>query len=539
MKRLFATILVILLSVSMLGGCLGTKSISDLMQTEPADDVSLAGKYVLTYWEDEEGDYLEYLVSVGVRASDIFIELKEDGTYIWDMSAADEFVDKGTYKVSGNTLTLSYSGGKDILEIDGNYIYYEESSDLLVFEKKGGGRSSSGSGATPAFSFTEVLNAATPVTAEQLLKYYDLNDDERLLFKQLTEGIASFELRVGVDHAMNSDAAIDSFEKVMSVVFLTYPEVFWWGKNILYIRDLGPADDGYYSILPIYYVAGKNFSAQFDNRGNVIYPSDDEIAAARSWVESEKAAMRERLNDIPVHTGMTPYELEVAVYEWLRDNVRYERSSDKDKMLGFKNAYGAIVTGRADCVGYSSAFAYITSLLGFECVIETGLLFDGSGVTDSGGGHAWNFIKLGGDWYNADVTCDAFFSEVDGLPSHRFLNRTDQFFADNFYKLGEYPPDSFQAETDISCTATQYNYFVMTDAYIASDADFQSKVPVRIELARANGEIGFDMELDPSYSKAFDFDANCERVASESGVSTDDLVTYFHREKYTFFIMFK
>lgn len=146
MKKTLALILALTLAATTLTGCFGLNRLmsdtdpgeSQTPSSQGSSDAELAGKYILVSWEDEDGDYLEFLVSDGVRAGDLFIELRADGTYIWDMSAADEFVDKGTFEVTGNNdLILNYGSGEDWLIIDGDRIYYYSQSDTLIFERAG------------------------------------------------------------------------------------------------------------------------------------------------------------------------------------------------------------------------------------------------------------------------------------------------------------------------------------------------------------------------------------------------------------------
>ena len=393
-----------------------------------------------------------------------------------------------------------------------------------------------GTGSSQAFSFAGAMNAAAPVTTKQLLEYYALNDKERSLYDQLIDGINNFDMRIGVDFHIKSDADVDTLDKVIGIVFSSYPAAFWWIPGGSYTRNGSPDSDGKYSILPVYYVDGKILAAKFDDSDKVVYPPEEEVAAAKAWIEKGKAAIMGRLDDIPVYAGMTPFELELAVYDWLRDNVIYEKVEGMDARRGNKTTYGAIVNGKADCVGYSQSFQYIMGLLGVESLTISGLLLDGSDIAEAGGGHAWNAVRLDGEWYYSDVTNDTYFSEMDNLPSHYYLNRTERFITDHGYTLGAEAAGGFPHTANISCTSVKHNYYVMTDAHIASDADFKSKVPARIAMARANGEVIFDMEYDSLYASAVDDTALCQWVAAEYAES---FYTYSREGTSLFFIILK
>jgi len=513
----------------MLAGC------SSGQQAETPGN-SLAGKYTLVSWEDEDGDYLAHLVSEGIRPESIFIELRGDGTYTWDLSVIDMWLDKGTYKVTPDgVLTLTYSDGQDKLTMEGNMIYFSTDEDFLVFAKNAASGPAPGIGGSQTFSFTDAMNAAVPVTAKQLREYYDLNDKERLLYDQLFDGINDFEMRIGVDFNIRSETDVETLDKVIEILYSSYP-AFWWTPGGAYTINGSPGSDGKYSILPTYVIDGKVLAAKFNGPDNIVYPPEEEIAAAKAWIEKGRAAIRDRLDDIPVHAGMTPFELELAVYEWLCDNVIYEKVEGMETRQGNKNAYGAIVNGKADCVGYSRSFQYIMGLLGVESLRISGFLFDGSDIVEAGAGHAWNAVKLDGEWYYSDVTNDAHYSTADNLPSHYYLNRTERFITDHDYVIGADIMGAYTLTANISCTSVKHNYYVMTDTHIASDADFKSKVPARIAIARANGERAFDMEFDWGYASVVDFDTLCQWVAGEY---SESFSTYSRDGTNWFFIILK
>jgi hypothetical protein len=153
--------------------------------------------------------------------------------------------------------------------------------------------------------------------------------------------------------------------------------------------------------------------------------------------------------------------------------------------------YGALVDRRADCTGFANAFTYILGRLGIECLFINGL-------APTGENHSWNAIKLDGEWYQTDVSWDGSFSKREGLPYHCYFNRTERALIDLGYvfenTLGDINPA-------ITSTATKYNYYIMTDSHIASDADFKKKVPICIANAKAQGKQMFELEFDPSYAQ--------------------------------------
>ena len=81
-----------------------------------------------------------------------------------------------------------------------------------------------------------------------------------------------------------------------------------------------------------------------------------------------------------------------------------------------------IITGKVICGGYSTIIRNLLSCVGIEC--RTIL-----GITYSGGKHAWNQIKIGGTWFNVDVT-QASEEIRKGECSGQIFMSDDAFFGD-------------------------------------------------------------------------------------------------------------
>ena len=147
-----------------------------------------------------------------------------------------------------------------------------------------------------------------------------------------------------------------------------------------------------------------------------------------------------------IKDGMTEYEKEKAVYDYIfkgrsfdYDNLNpidWEDISDENS----HNPYGFFHDHNTICVGNATTFKLFMDVLGIDCMIIHSV---------EQGEHAWNVVKIDGDWYHVDITFDGGDSE----PMYSCFNVTDAA-KDN----GGYPwdHDEFPA-----CTATKYNYVLM------------------------------------------------------------------------------
>ena len=87
------------------------------------------------------------------------------------------------------------------------------------------------------------------------------------------------------------------------------------------------------------------------------------------------------------------------VHDWLVENIEYDETLNKANR---NNIYGAFVEKQVTCGGYAKAFKYLMDKLNIECIIVQGKATD-NGNTEY---HAWNFVKLNGEWYGIDCTWD-------------------------------------------------------------------------------------------------------------------------------------
>lgn len=90
--------------------------------------------------------------------------------------------------------------------------------------------------------------------------------------------------------------------------------------------------------------------------------------------------------------GMSRYEKIKAIHDYIVDHVDYDTSTS------LNSPYYALVQGSSACQGYATLMYKMMTEAGIPCRVITG--------TAKGGLHAWNIVKLKGEWYNIDATWD-------------------------------------------------------------------------------------------------------------------------------------
>lgn len=94
-----------------------------------------------------------------------------------------------------------------------------------------------------------------------------------------------------------------------------------------------------------------------------------------------------------INSIMSDFEKEMQIIRWIVENCDYE-CSDVDDDWTYSTAYSCLVKGKASCSGYADGFLQMAKACGLSaryiCNTE----------------HAWNLVRLDGEWYHVDVTWD-------------------------------------------------------------------------------------------------------------------------------------
>ncbi len=177
-----------------------------------------------------------------------------------------------------------------------------------------------------------------------------------------------------------------------------------------------------------------------------------------------------------IDTTASDEEIAKQIHDKLAETVTYDYAVAEKLNASGQNlahtAYGALVAdseGNANyavCDGYSLAFEYLCQQVGIECIFIGGKA--GNSEAEAGG-HAWNLVKLNGEWKEADVTWDdsltSYDEAVDQL-DHSSLEYkvyyetiNDEVYRD---KLGHYLY-GISTERIRNYTATDDDYYVTKD----------------------------------------------------------------------------
>lgn len=115
---------------------------------------------------------------------------------------------------------------------------------------------------------------------------------------------------------------------------------------------------------------------------------------SKSEYESKLHSVKERIEAFASSVSdLTDYEKEVKAFDYIAKRCVYDGES-----VFADSAYGSLVLGKAKCDGISRGFKWLCEAVGIQCLMITAV------SKDTSIGHAWNMVKIDGDYYNVDLT---------------------------------------------------------------------------------------------------------------------------------------
>ena len=166
----------------------------------------------------------------------------------------------------------------------------------------------------------------------------------------------------------------------------------------------------------------------------------DPVSILASWKSGDTSSLTEKNKAIldncievireVIADQMTEYEKELAVHDWLVGWSSYDTEANNNSPTAKPspdndNPYGLFYHRKSICSGYTSSFQLFMDMLGIECITVNG--FARNRRTD----HAWNMVRLGGEWYCVDVTWDDPVASIQSdFVSHDYFNVTSRYMRD-------------------------------------------------------------------------------------------------------------
>ena len=223
------------------------------------------------------------------------------------------------------------------------------------------------------------------------------------------------------------------------------------------------------------------------------YETDEKDKMQQELSKKVKEIVKEIITD-----DMTDTQKEMAINEYLCNHLTYNEAALADarendflqvssQNFNSFNAYGALMEEKCVCRGYADAFNLLAKEAGMEAILVSGKL---EGEVP----HAWNKVKIDGNWCIIDTTnndsefmSNALFNIPPEISSKILVEDNDYLLdsclkkyeaqseeyeyyhlTDNFFSV-----DSVVNELANKLTGTEKKMVVLRTDYQISDADFE------------------------------------------------------------------
>ena len=188
----------------------------------------------------------------------------------------------------------------------------------------------------------------------------------------------------------------------------------------------------------------------------------------------------------------TDYERVEYFHDYIINNVKYRTL---EQYSYAQSAYGALVGGKASCEGYTDAFMYLCHQMGIECVKVVGE------ISAPDEWHAWNMVKIEGNWFNMDVCWDD--TQDDLLAYNNFLVKDSLFFETHYPELTLATPTAADTYRDYGPSTTTDDGVILpafrtgtivqvtTDDLVIAENLFNVNKPSKLKVTTSDSSIAY------------------------------------------------
>lgn len=166
--------------------------------------------------------------------------------------------------------------------------------------------------------------------------------------------------------------------------------------------------------------------------------SKENIIEKRKRIETKSNYIISKI----IKPEMSEFEKELAIHDFLVLNTRYDVENYERGNIptASYNVDGILLKGVGVCEGYAQTFKMLLEKVGIESII----------VSEPRINHAWNMVKIDGEYYHVDVTWDDPVPDRQGRVLHTYFNTSDRKMLQgkHVWDQQKYP----------NCTSEKYSY---------------------------------------------------------------------------------
>jgi hypothetical protein len=214
-----------------------------------------------------------------------------------------------------------------------------------------------------------------------------------------------------------------------------------------------------------------------------------------------------------INPGMSEYDREKTLHDYIVNNTRYDYENYLKNTIPDEsfNAYGCLVRGTAVCEGYSKAMKLLCDLSSLDCMVINGKAKNGTRLD----GHAWNIVKVDGEYYHLDVTNDdPVAKNGSNILTYYYFNLPDSEMA----LLNSWDKSAYQ-----KCTSIKDNYYYKNRLTADCRNSFDNAVQTALELRKSIIELKVSDYTEARYSNLSEIIFKTNAVLRYNTLVNEDL----------------
>lgn len=268
--------------------------------------------------------------------------------------------------------------------------------------------------------------------------YNTLTEDEQKLYDAIVGAASNMSTRIYGTN--NLDSA--EWSKIFGLVYNQEPQLFWLSTKS---------------------VVGRIYYLETDT---------EKIASMQKEIDATVDSLIREAN-----SKSTTYEKLLVFHDYLVLNSTFEKNSGTAGSFNqtIYNAFagGTSSQGNIQCSGYAKAMQYLCDKAGIDCMVIVG-------TNDKDLSHAWNKVKVEGEWYNLDCTWDdpILTDPVENYLRYNYFLVPDEWINNkthfNVNKVTLKSGKTFTYYDPPKATSDSLNYFVK-NGYVYKDFDSADK----------------------------------------------------------------
>ena len=313
--------------------------------------------------------------------------------------------------------------------------------------------------------------------------YENLGDTEKIAYELIVAEIEQMPLKIRIPYLDD-----EGLSRVFEALLYENPEYFFLSEKC----KLETTAFGKSYFLPQYIITLSEYAERLDKLEKI-----------------------KEIIDIKTHGISDDFEKEQIIHDYIIEKCEYVKKTGGD----YSSAYGCLVNGSASCEGYAKAMKYLLDEADVENYIAAGNTTDENGASQ---GHAWNIVRIDGEYYHVDVTWDdPIESSVEN--KYAYFNITDEEIS-----------ATHDAEKRFlgKCTDTENNYYVNNEIYFtAFDSTARNAIISEIvkQANKKNDVASFKLAdgklLDEAEKELFDQEGIYSILSSANILSSENLLT--------------